>query len=239
MNKLSCFELSKMACKRTLFWLIIVLIIIFSYVSIEGNETPVSKAETSTSKAETSSGICDKTTNDLYKIMKRAVWKDDNAISQYKVSYDKIYNAIYSIAPKSREPFFSDSINKVKKQDFDKLVPTLKDKLKYELKYEILSRDLDKKIDLMARKVNIGGIKLLSFEEINISFDWGGQSYTGFGILGFIEDDTDPDSIVVGVSIYREEWVEQDDVRLVAGSLKDKDILGFLKYQWYLRMKDK
>jgi len=155
MNKLSCFELSKMACKRTLFWLIIVLIIIFSYVSIEGNETPVSKAETSTSKAETSSGICDKTTNDLYKIMKRAVWKDDNAISQYKASYDKIYNAIYSIAPKSREPFFSDSINKVKKQDFDKLVPIIKDQLKDELKYEILDPDLNKKIDHMKRKAKI------------------------------------------------------------------------------------
>jgi len=52
-----------------------------------------------------------------------------------------------------------------------------------------------------------------------------------------MEDTIDPDSIVVGVSVYREKWVEQDYVRL-AGSWQDKDILGFLKYQWYLRMKD-
>ena len=227
--ELSFFEKSKLWFRSkpfNLLYLIAVLIAVFSYYTVfPGNGT--------------SAGISDETTQALYGSMKREVWKDDNTIAQYKVSYDKIIAAIYSIPPKSREPFFSNSINKVKKQDFNKLLPILKDKLKDELKYEILDPDLNHQIDHMKKKVKIIRSSKEDFQEIRLSYDAGGKSTSGFGILALMQDKTDPDSIVVGVSIYREKWVEQDHVMLVKGKWEDPDILGFLKYQWYLRMKDK
>eukprot|EP01084_Bolivina_argentea_P121150 214734_1 len=158
---------------------------------------------------------------------------------EYKYSHDLIDGAINSIELKSKNSYVSHQQNSLAKTNLKQYKPDLKFSLRTQLKYDKLPTDLDNKIELAINQAKYLKSGKDTYIQVDLSDEFGGTHYVGFGVLGFIEDPNNNDTVMVGVSVYREEWSEQDWVRLKTENIDRKDVERYIQYELYERIYEK
>ena len=154
----------------------------------------------------------------------------------FKYSHDLIEGAMNSIELKSKKAYESHQQKNLFKKDLQRYKPDLKQSLKLQLKRDKLPEDLDLKIDLITNQGEYMKSGKETYLDIELSGEYGGTHYVAFGVLGFMEDPSDNTSVITGVSVYREEWNEQDDVRMKVEKWDKQDVERYIQYELYKRI---
>ena len=136
-------------------------------------------------------------------------------IPDYKQTYERVYKAIYSIPPKSRDFFESHEVLDIPLSNIDASIDALMLSVASDLKIDDLNEELSHEIKQRAEFAKLGITENKKrYVNIRLSYEFGGKTHIMVGAIGYkkITDDT----IRFGVSLYREAWEEQWGVRLKA-----------------------
>eukprot|EP01084_Bolivina_argentea_P252333 423526_1 len=147
-------------------------------------------------------------------------WNDKE---DYQKGYKRVFDAVYSIAPKVRS---INTVHKVVICNYNKVDAVERVLSKY-LPYNEV-----KKLTYVLRmaKIKISMHKKIFYQE-NINDNWGGCSKCVAGFIGMKK--LNDNEVAIGVSIYSEKWKEEDFVRINKSSnaWSSSNIEKFLIYQ--------
>ena len=147
---------------------------------------------------------------------------------EYRKKKEKVFDAVYSIAPKTRT---IKKIHKVVVCDYNKI-----EKVRAALRPYVGYKEVAKLELVLA----MAKIKTTHYHKYfvghNISGSYGGVSNPEIGIIAMTK--LDSNKVAIGVSIYGETWVEEDYVKINKSKevWNDEHIEKFLTYQLYQQL---
>ena len=153
-----------------------------------------------------------------------------NEVEELKKLHDKVMKGIYSIPPKIRKKFDSFPLITTSRKNLDETSEIIKDQIREDLEIDKLPTELDKKIDRLIKYGKVTNSLSNDYLSIDISGDAGGTSIIRLGLLSF--QSIDDDQVVIGLSLYCEEWKEESYVYINKSheTWSFENVKGFLLY---------
>ena len=144
-------------------------------------------------------------------------------LTDYKETYHRVYDAIYSIEPEYRQIYKSHEVLTTPLDTIDDVVDRMMESVAIKLKIDTLDEELIRKFKDRVAYSKMGVTSSMEkYVKINMSFKWGGKAHIMVGAVGYKK--LTKDKIVFGASLYKEEWKEKEWVRLVCDkNRKEKD----------------
>mmetsp|Transcript_65661 Transcript_65661/g.80374 ORF Transcript_65661/g.80374 Transcript_65661/m.80374 type:complete len:494 (-) Transcript_65661:24-1505(-) len=217
-------------------FLIGILVLFFGFCLYSGVEPPTPPPTPAPTPAPSS--VVKKTL--ISTDMATTIIKNTEEFEELKFSHQLMCIAKNSIELKNEESYKVSVIETIKRTDtaLDKFHSHALKAIKEDLHYDEIPRDLKNKINRQIDRAKDNEAEDFSDQwiEAYLTGDYGGTSRVGFALIGFKVDPENKDNIIMGISGYREEWVEQDGVRPIAGRWKKDDLKKYIKYKLYKDM---
>mmetsp|Transcript_49574 Transcript_49574/g.79126 ORF Transcript_49574/g.79126 Transcript_49574/m.79126 type:complete len:223 (+) Transcript_49574:108-776(+) len=137
----------------------------------------------------------------------------DQTLEQLKADHERVEKGKNCIPPANVEQYDTHPLLKIDREKLPEAKAILTSKIKEDLHLTTMPNKLSKKIDEMLTWSKIVNEYTNDFFQIDISGEVGGTSIIRVAMLGMkkVKDD----EIVLGISMYHEEWTEQANVRIL------------------------
>mmetsp|Transcript_11504 Transcript_11504/g.10292 ORF Transcript_11504/g.10292 Transcript_11504/m.10292 type:complete len:186 (+) Transcript_11504:50-607(+) len=149
-------------------------------------------------------------------------------MEKYRREYESVLKAVNSIPPKSRTVKKTHEVVVCEWNQLEEVGKVLAEACGE----EISIKDVN---DAMKNAIKMAKLKVKKYAKvysaIQISGEWGGTSNCEFGLVGMKKISSD--EYAIGVSMYKEVWVEQSNVKINLDSpiWREEHVKKFLCYQ--------
>eukprot|EP01084_Bolivina_argentea_P035392 65651_1 len=157
-----------------------------------------------------------------------------NEMESYRKQYYKVLAAVNNIPPKSRIIKKSHEVVVCEHGQLDEVAVVLAQSCAVDVGCD------NNFNDKLKRVVNMAKIKAKPYNQmyssIKISGEWGGKSDCTFALIGMKKAKNN--EFAIGVSMYSETWVEEDNVKINLSNAiwSDENVSKFLRYQLYTQL---
>eukprot|EP01084_Bolivina_argentea_P300572 518314_1 len=159
--------------------------------------------------------------------------KTEQQLQEYQKDYNTVYKAMMSIPPKSRQIKKTHEVVVTDYDDLDDVGEVLAESCADDIGQDLPSAVLAKLQTAIKFAKKRKKQYKTAYYDIKISGEWGGKSDLVFGLMGMKK--LNEKECAIGVSLYQEIWIEQDNVKINLDAVcwNDDKVQKFLVYQLY------
>eukprot|EP01084_Bolivina_argentea_P051018 93846_1 len=167
------------------------------------------------------------------------IYPHHSTYEDHKTGHDITYHKINSIKPESVVTHVFDKVQPIPRSQLNNFREPLKAILKRDLHFDKLPSELANKIDMQTDLASFLNKGQEYYIRVDLSGDYGGKSELGYGVFAFLVDPNDAENIIFGATAIREEWKENENIKILKDKWDVKDVEKYVIHELYQRIHPK